>query len=86
MAGREIVIGGTYRHFKGKLYRVMALGYDAQTEERVVIYRRAEDMDDKIWVRPFVEFMSKVDREKYPDASQEYRFLLMPGPEEDGDG
>ena len=77
IVGRQLQVGEVYRHFKGSFYRVMALGYDANTEERVVIYRRADDMNDKIWVRPFVEFMSKVDHEKYPEVTQKFRFELV---------
>ena len=28
----------------------------------------------KIWVRPLSTFLEKLDKEKYPDAAQEYRF------------
>jgi hypothetical protein len=30
--------------------------------------------DGKIWVRDYEMFTSKVDKEKYPDVTQEYRF------------
>ena len=33
--------------------------------------------DGVLWVRPLAMFLSKVDREKYPDAEQEYRFALQ---------
>lgn len=83
MAGREIVLGGTYRHFKGGVYHVLGLATHTETGETLVLYSRSTT--PRIWARPEAEFMSKVDREKYPDATQEYRFLLMPGPEKDGE-
>lgn len=30
--------------------------------------------DGAIWSRPYGMFVGKVDRKKYPDADQEYRF------------
>ena len=39
---------------------------------KVVIYK--SNHDGKIWVRPYDNFASKVDKEKYPSAEQEYRF------------
>ena len=64
------------RHFKGDKYRVISLGVDTETEKDVVIYKR-EDGTGNIWVRPLEMFNSKVDKEKYPDCIQEYRFELI---------
>jgi hypothetical protein len=74
---REIQVGKTYRHFKGNVYKVLYIGYDAENndtenEHKVVIYQ--SNHDNKIWVRSFENFASKVDTEKYPNATQEYRF------------
>ena len=38
----------------------------------VVVYRNLHDMS--LWVRPIEMFLSEVDKEKYPDAIQKYRF------------
>lgn len=70
---REIQAGEYYRHFKDRLYQIIAIARDANTEERVVVYQ-AMYGDEDIWVRPYEEFISEVDREKYPDAVQRYRF------------
>lgn len=77
----EVVVGGIYRHFKGKLYKVLNIGYDSETNndefpKKLVIYEALYD-DHKIWVRPYDMFVSKVDKNKYPDVTQEYRFELI---------
>lgn len=77
----EVVVGGIYRHFKGKLYKVLNIGYDSETNnlefpKKLVIYEALYD-DYKIWVRPYDMFVSKVDKNKYPDVTQEYRFELI---------
>ena len=38
----------------------------------MVVYTH-EDTGE-IWVRPYEMFTSKVDKEKYPEVNQEYRF------------
>ena len=73
---QEIQIGRVYRHFKGDYYLVEALAHDSETQEPCVIYRKLY-ADGGLWVRPLRMFASKVDREKYPDAKQEYRFELQ---------
>lgn len=75
MAERRLMIGGTYRHFKGKEYTVLGTAMHTEDHELVVVYASKED--GKIWVRPYDEFMSEVDREKYPEANQKYRFILV---------
>ena len=40
----------------------------------LVIYRQLADETGTIYARPYDMFNSKVDKEKYPNATQEYRF------------
>ena len=68
----EVVVGGTYKHFKGTLHKVIAFAKHSETQEEMVVYTH-EDTGE-IWVRPYEMFTSKVDKEKYPEVNQEYRF------------
>jgi len=75
---REIKVGKKYKHFKGNLYEVVAIAYDSETNNddepcKLVVYKSLYG-DGKIWVRNYEMFISKVDKEKYPDVEQEYRF------------
>ena len=65
--------GDTVRHFKGNLYQVLYFARDSETREDVVVYRALYG-ERGVWVRPKAMFLSEVDRQKYPDAAQTYRF------------
>lgn len=64
------------RHFKGKCYLILYTVEHTETEEELVIYK-AMYGDYKKYARPIDMFISKVDKNKYPEADQEYRFELI---------
>lgn len=69
----EVMVGEIYRHFKGNLYIVDGIAIHSETMEKMVVYRALYD-DFKLYVRPYDMFVEKVDKNKYPDVNQEYRF------------
>ena len=70
---RVITIGKTYKHFKGNNYKVLMIARDSETSKDVVIYEALYGAHI-IWARDYDMFNSKVDKEKYPEVEQEYRF------------
>ena len=72
---REIV-KGRYRHFKNKYYEVVDIAIHSETRERYVVYRALYG-DKALYIRPYEMFASLVDKTKYPNVGQEYRFELV---------
>lgn len=68
--------GQVYRHFKGNIYRIITLADHSETGETLVVYKR-DDTGEKSYARPLDMFMSEVDRKKYPDVKEKYRFTLV---------
>ena len=72
----EVLKGQTYRHFKGNVYKVLVIARDCDDLKKLVVYQDMSD-EDKTWVRDYNEFISLVDKERYPNVTQEYRFELI---------
>ncbi len=70
-----VVIGGIYKHCKGKLYKVVDIVHNSDDcTKRVVIYKQLEDSDFKFgtkWARDYEEFIDDHPKLKVP------RFVLV---------
>ena len=79
---RDIRVGDIVRHFKREnvspetseyLYKILAFASHTESGEKLVIYQGMYP-PFKVCARPYDMFMSEVDRVKYPDVKQKYRF------------
>ena len=68
----DVVLGGIYRHFKGKRYQVLCLAKHSETLEELVVYKKLYD-DGGVWVRPRPMFTDNVT----VDGKTVSRFTLV---------
>ena len=86
MTEKDLTPGRIVRHFKRGmmsdteraqstryLYEIIGIAEHTESREKLVIYRALYGSCG-IYARPLEMFLSKTDREKYPQAAQEYRF------------
>ena len=55
------LVGRTFRHFKGNLYRLEGFAKDSETLEEMVVYRALYG-ERGLWVRPAKMFFETVER------------------------
>jgi hypothetical protein len=57
-----IIKPGTYRHYKGPLYKVIGVGKHTETEENLVFYQSLYGNFD-LWARPLSMWIEDVEFE-----------------------
>lgn len=81
---RQFQSGDLVQHFKRELvdtsqdpnaylYEIVGTATHSETREDLMIYRACYG-DQGLFARPLSMFMAEVDRSKYPDIQQVYRF------------
>lgn len=91
--GRKLEVGDVVKHFKREtikdkersmqyLYIIESIATHTETKERLVIYRALYKNEENgvhfnVFARPYEMFMAEVDREKYPNIKQKYRFEVF---------
>jgi len=84
MTENELLPGTVVQHFKrgfsepaslgtAYLYEIICVCEHTETAEKLVIYRALYG-GKKCYARPLEMFLSEIDREKYPNAKQKFRF------------
>lgn len=70
-----------FRHFKGKIYKIITIAKDAETLQDMVVYEGQYE-NNPCWVRETEIFFSLVDSKKYRDITQKYRYEIINEQEE----
>lgn len=52
---------GLYKHYKGKLYKVVGVARHSETLEWMVVYEPQYNSIAKTWVRPYEMFISDIE-------------------------
>ena len=65
--------GEVWTHFKKKDYRIIGVAEHTENKKKFVVYRAMYGRFE-LYVCPYEMSMSPVDRDKYPNAKQKYRF------------
>ncbi len=56
---QEIIIGKTYKHYKGNLYKIIALAKHSETLEDMIVYQSIKD--GATWTRPKAMWNDVID-------------------------
>ena len=76
MEKENLKIKGVYKNFKNNYYILEDVATHSETGEKYAVYRQLYG-NGELYIRPLDMFLSEVDRNKYPDVKQKFRFELQ---------
>ena len=76
MEKENLKIKGVYKHFKNNYYILEDVATYSETGEKYAVYRQLYG-NGELYIRPLDMFLSEVDKNKYPNVKQKYRFQLQ---------
>lgn len=76
MEKENLKIKGVYKHFKNNYYILEDVATHSETGEKYAVYTQLYG-NGELYIRPLDMFLSEVDRNKYPDVKQKFRFELQ---------
>lgn len=68
---QEITVGKIYKHYKGNVYKIIALAKHSETCEDMIVYQNVDKGD--IWTRPKSMWSEEVE----VDGKKVLRFSLI---------
>lgn len=78
---QNLIIGGTYLHYKNKKYKVTGVARHSETLEELVVYEALYPNElGQLWVRPKQIFLEEITTEEYHGP----RFRLVPSASREG--
>ena len=76
MKKENLKIKGVYKHFKNNYYILEDVATHSETGEKYAVYRQLYG-NGELYIRPLDMFLSEVDKNKYPNVKQKFRFELQ---------
>lgn len=75
---RHLAVGSVWTHFKGvHIATIIAIAKHTETEEELVVYDCYDNVQKKacgVFARPLDVLLAEVDKNRYPNSIQKYRF------------
>lgn len=72
MEAQSLAIGSVYRHYKGNIYKILAVARHSETCEEMVVYQSVDEVE-RVWVRPLRLFFQTIEI----DGQLQARFVLV---------
>ena len=76
MEKENLKIKGVYKHFKNNYYILEDVATHSETGEKYAVYRQLYG-NGELYIRTLDMFLSEVDKNKYPNVKQKFRFELQ---------